>query len=75
MNGGGNMNDTQPDNGNNNTTDIGNFGSCSIPQIQFGAGFDGRRETSFEPVDKGKLLPALYSLEGHYANAVTLGPQ
>ena len=31
---------------------IGNFGSCSVPQIEFGAGFDGRKETSFEPVDK-----------------------
>lgn len=31
---------------------IGNFGSCSVPQIQFAAGFDGRKETSFEPVDK-----------------------
>ncbi|KAF9030997.1 hypothetical protein BDZ89DRAFT_1037735 [Hymenopellis radicata] len=33
-------------------TDIGNFGSCSVPQIEFAAGFDGRKETSFEPVDK-----------------------
>ena len=32
---------------------IGNFGKCSVPQIEFGAGFDGRRETSFQPVDKG----------------------
>ncbi|OCH86068.1 hypothetical protein OBBRIDRAFT_856430 [Obba rivulosa] len=31
---------------------IGNFGSCSVPQIEFGAGFDGRKETSFEPVDQ-----------------------
>ncbi|KAF5367372.1 hypothetical protein D9758_003733 [Tetrapyrgos nigripes] len=31
---------------------IGDFGSCSVPQIEFGAGFDGRKETSFEPVDK-----------------------
>lgn len=31
---------------------IGNFGSCSVPQIEFGAGFDGRKETSFQPVDK-----------------------
>jgi len=29
----------------------GSFGSCSIPQIEFGAGFDGRTETSFRPVD------------------------
>ncbi|CDO74976.1 hypothetical protein BN946_scf184945.g48 [Trametes cinnabarina] len=31
---------------------IGNFGSCSIPQIEFGVGFDNRKETSFQPVDK-----------------------
>jgi hypothetical protein len=31
---------------------IGNFGKCSIPQIEFGVGFDGRKETSFQPVDK-----------------------
>lgn len=31
---------------------IGDFGKCSVPQIEFGAGFDGRKETSFEPVDK-----------------------
>ncbi|KAL1693880.1 hypothetical protein GGG16DRAFT_48551 [Schizophyllum commune] len=28
------------------------FGSCSVPQIEFAAGFDGRRETSFQPTDK-----------------------
>lgn len=33
---------------------IGNFGSCTTPQIQFGAGFDNRKETSFEPVDQSK---------------------
>ncbi|GLB40387.1 hypothetical protein LshimejAT787_0802580 [Lyophyllum shimeji] len=31
---------------------IGNFGKCSVPQIEFGAGFDGRKETSFQPADK-----------------------
>ncbi|KAI0033075.1 hypothetical protein K488DRAFT_26710, partial [Vararia minispora EC-137] len=31
---------------------IGNFGSCSVPQIEFGVGFDNRKETSFQPVDK-----------------------
>ncbi|KAI0671624.1 hypothetical protein C8Q78DRAFT_1189353 [Trametes maxima] len=31
---------------------IGNFGKCSVPQIEFGVGFDNRKETSFEPVDK-----------------------
>lgn len=30
---------------------MGNFGSCSIPRIEFGAGFNGRTETSFRPVD------------------------
>jgi hypothetical protein len=35
---------------------IGNFGSCSVPQIEFGAGFDGRKETSFQPVDKSASL-------------------
>ncbi|KAI5122268.1 hypothetical protein M0805_002349 [Coniferiporia weirii] len=33
-------------------SNIGDFGSCSVPQIQFGTGFDGRKETSFEPVDQ-----------------------
>lgn len=32
--------------------DIGDFGKCSVPQIEFGVGFDNRKETSFEPVDK-----------------------
>ncbi|KAI0749414.1 hypothetical protein C8Q80DRAFT_623560 [Daedaleopsis nitida] len=31
---------------------IGDFGSCSVPQIEFGVGFDNRKETSFQPVDK-----------------------
>jgi len=31
---------------------IGNFGSCTVPQIKFAVGFDGRKETSFEPVDQ-----------------------
>jgi hypothetical protein len=31
---------------------IGNFGSCTVPQIQFGVGFDNRKETAFEPVDQ-----------------------
>ncbi|KAF7365278.1 hypothetical protein MVEN_00399600 [Mycena venus] len=34
------------------SSSIGNFGSCSIPQIEFGVGFDNRKETSFQPVDK-----------------------
>ncbi|KAF8896338.1 hypothetical protein BD779DRAFT_577336 [Infundibulicybe gibba] len=32
-----------------------NFGACTTPQIQFGTGFDGRKETSFEPVDKASF--------------------
>ena len=32
---------------------IGDFGSCSVPEVEFGVGFDGRKETSFQPVDKG----------------------
>ena len=35
-------------------SDIGDFGACSVPQIEFGVGFDNRKETSFEPVDKSK---------------------
>ncbi|KAF7301302.1 hypothetical protein MIND_00695200 [Mycena indigotica] len=31
---------------------IGSFGKCSVPQIEFAAGLDGRKETSFQPVDK-----------------------
>ncbi|KAJ3477579.1 hypothetical protein NLJ89_g12410 [Agrocybe chaxingu] len=33
---------------------IGNFGRCSTPEIEFGVGFDGRRESSFQPKDKGR---------------------
>ncbi|KAL5504197.1 hypothetical protein ACEPAH_8271 [Sanghuangporus vaninii] len=36
-------------------SDIGDFGSCSVPEIEFGTGFDGRKETSFEPVDKASF--------------------
>lgn len=32
---------------------IGDFGSCTVPQIEFAVGFDNRKETSFQPVDKG----------------------
>ncbi|KAF8208876.1 hypothetical protein K438DRAFT_1930422 [Mycena galopus ATCC 62051] len=31
---------------------IGNFGKCSVPQIEFAVGFDNRKETSFQPVDQ-----------------------
>lgn len=33
-----------------------NFGSCSTPEIEFGAGFDNRRETSFRPADLREFL-------------------
>jgi hypothetical protein len=34
------------------------FGSCSTPQIKFATGFDGRKETAFEPVDqRSKPIP------------------
>ncbi|KII89992.1 hypothetical protein PLICRDRAFT_174793 [Plicaturopsis crispa FD-325 SS-3] len=33
-------------------TGAADFGSCTTPQIEFGAGFDNRKETSFQPVDK-----------------------
>lgn len=36
----------------NDNGGIGNFGKCTVPQIEFAAGFDNRRETSFQPVDK-----------------------
>jgi len=35
-----------------NASGVDNFGSCSVPQIEFGTGFDGRKETSFQPVNK-----------------------
>ncbi|KAJ6584899.1 hypothetical protein B0H19DRAFT_1319614, partial [Mycena capillaripes] len=34
------------------SSSIGDFGSCSIPQIEFGVGFDNRKETSFQPTDQ-----------------------
>jgi hypothetical protein len=34
------------------SSSIGNFGKCSIPKINFGTGFDGRKETAFEPADQ-----------------------
>lgn len=36
-----------------------NFGSCTTPEIEFGVGFDNRRETSFQPSDKSKYLICL----------------
>jgi len=31
---------------------IGDFGSCTIPQIEFGVGFDDRTETAFQPTNQ-----------------------
>ena len=36
--------------------DVGNFGSCSVPQIGFNAGFDGRKATSFQPANKSLIF-------------------
>lgn len=38
---------------NNGTAD---FGSCTVPEIEFGVGFDNRKETSFQPADKRKAF-------------------
>ena len=38
--------------GNNSTGNTGNFGSCPVPEVEFGQGFDGRLESSFRPVDQ-----------------------
>ncbi|KAJ7645422.1 hypothetical protein DFH06DRAFT_998411 [Mycena polygramma] len=34
------------------SSSIGDFGKCTVPQIEFATGFDNRKETSFQPVDK-----------------------
>ena len=39
---------------------IGNFGSCSVPQIEFATGFDNRKETSFQPVDQSESSSSTY---------------
>jgi len=80
---GGNNNGTNGGNNNNNGTDggnngtIGNFGSCSVPEIEFGAGFDNRRETSFQPVDLGEsdlfCTCLRYPSKSVRANAIDLG--
>jgi hypothetical protein len=89
-NGTGNTGDNgscTPTNGGNNSTsgnggndgNIGDFGSCSIPEIEFGAGFDNRRETSFRPVDLGEsnLFPTYlrYPSQEFCANLSTWGTQ
>ncbi|KAF7314188.1 hypothetical protein MKEN_00891000 [Mycena kentingensis (nom. inval.)] len=42
---------TEASDSTSNASSIGDFGSCSIPEIEFAAGFDGRKETSFQPAD------------------------
>ncbi|KAG8680765.1 hypothetical protein FRC08_016070, partial [Ceratobasidium sp. 394] len=32
-----------------------NFGTCSNPTIEFGVGFDGRTEASFQPANKASF--------------------
>ncbi|KAJ3310222.1 hypothetical protein HDV04_005161 [Boothiomyces sp. JEL0838] len=45
----GNQNSNQNNNQNNNSANNANsqFGTCGVPDIQFGPGFDGRNENSF----------------------------
>ncbi|KAF5327607.1 hypothetical protein D9619_004807 [Psilocybe cf. subviscida] len=50
-NNGGNTGNGDANTGNDNGG-IGNFGKCTVPEIEFAAGFDNRRETSFQPTDK-----------------------
>lgn len=77
---GGNNNTTNTNNGGNvNAGNIGDFGSCSVPEIEFGVGFDGRRETSFRPVDMGEsnlCTPTYlcYLSQEPYADIINLGP-
>ena len=40
--------------------DIGDFDSCSIPKIEFGQGFDGRKEIAFRPTDTSELIKPAY---------------
>ena len=45
------------------SSSIGDFGSCSVPQIEFGDAFDNRKETSFQPVDKGESNAPSFHLD------------
>ncbi|KAJ8455497.1 hypothetical protein ONZ45_g18929 [Pleurotus djamor] len=51
-------------------TGFGDFGSCSTPAIQFGTGFDGRRETSFQPADRSSYNQASSRDVGTVARAI-----
>jgi hypothetical protein len=50
-----------------NPTPVGNIGSCSVPEIEFGPGFDNRKETSYQPVNKSQrylvLSPKFYRID------------
>jgi hypothetical protein len=50
--GNGNANTGGASTGTDATNAATDFGTCTTPQIEFGAGFDNRKETSFQPVDK-----------------------
>lgn len=60
-NGGDGVNDGTGNKNGTDAGDIGNFGSCSVPQIEFGQGFDGRKETSFKPVDQSESIGSPHS--------------
>jgi hypothetical protein len=50
-------NGTNNDGGTSNTGNIGGIGTSvlfTVPKIEFGQGFDGRKETSFRPADISK---------------------
>ena len=60
-NGGGNLMNSGSNNSTNDTGNIGDFGSCSVPKIEFGQGFDGRRETAFRPTDMSEFIEQYYN--------------
>jgi len=62
VDGGDNLVDGTGKNNTDNAGNIGDFGSCSIPKIEFGQGFDGRKETSFRPADLSKSIGPSLSL-------------
>ncbi|KAJ7494759.1 hypothetical protein B0H11DRAFT_1910713 [Mycena galericulata] len=49
---------------------IGNFGSCSSPEIEFGPGFDGQKATTFQPQNRSQRInPALEFICGTLASS------
>jgi len=74
--GGDDVNDGTGNNNGTDTGNIGNFGSCSVPQIEFGQGFDGRKETSFQPVDQSESIRVVFSLTvANFVDARILHPR